>query len=102
MENKVYLYIFKDNEDCTTKEYHIITKHDCTRLIEDIEHYYYDIIDYEDKSELVAYLKDEKVSETLINFVEKDNNFDSCYELEIELLNELDEIINFTEKTFYY
>lgn len=102
MEDKVYLYTFKDNDDTNAEEYYFITKHDCTKLIDDIENNYYDIIDADNTDELIEELKDAEVSEILINFVAKSRNFDSCYELELAILEELDELVNFTQKTFYY
>lgn len=100
--DKVYLYVFKDS-DCGSEDYYIITKHNCKDLIKDIEDYYYDIIDTEDKDELIAYLEDEKASKQLIDFIKKESTcFESCYELELAILNELGEIVNCKEETFYY
>lgn len=102
MEEKVYLYIFKDNEG-NSEDYTIITKHNCKKLIKDIETYYYDIIDCEDKEELIQTLKEEKVCKELIDFIQKnDFAYDGCYDLELAILIELGELIDCEEETFYY
>ena len=100
--DKVYLYIFRDN-DGISNDYYIATKHDCKKLIDDIESNYFDIIDCENKDELIEQLKENNVCKQLIDFVKKDDiGFDSCYELELAILDELDELIECEENIFYY
>lgn len=101
--DKIYLNIFKDT-DCDNEDYYIITKHDCKNLIRDIEEYHFDFSNYETIEELVEYLTEEKVDLRLINYIKKQDleTLDSPYELTMDLLAELDELVSFEEKTFNY
>lgn len=102
LTEKVFLYKFIDNDNLG-EEYCILTKHNCKELLQDIEKYFYDIIDCESEEELIRQLKENNANKILIEHLQEGGySTDSCYCLEIEILSKINELIPFEEETFYY
>ena len=104
-EEKIYLYTFKDNDsnDC----YHILTKRNCTNLIESVEKFYYEFEYYETIDELVEYLKEQNADNELIDYIMQFEEIEyltdiGIYHLTYNILYELGVLLCFEEKKFDY
>lgn len=103
--DKVYINRFKDNE--SNDEYFIVTKKDCSGLIQAIEDNYYDIESYESKEELLNELIGNEENADFINYISENFDFDnfsadSIYEFTIEALESLDLLLPFELCEFTY
>lgn len=90
--DKVYINRFRDNE--SNDEYFIVTKKDCSGLIQAIEDNYYDIESYDSKDEFLEELINNEENGDFINYISERFNFDdftadSIYEFTIEVLESL-------------
>lgn len=103
--DKVYINRFKDNE--SNDEYFIVTKKDCSGLLEAIESNYYDIENYGSKEELLKELIGNEENADFINYISEKFDFDnfsadSIYEFTIEALESLDLLLPFELCEFTY
>lgn len=99
----VYLYTFIDNDNTDT--YHIITNKNCDYLLEDIEKFYYDFEDFDTKEELIEYLTQHKADKRLIEYITKIDTIDTnagIVTFTYDILADLDALVSFEEKNFYY
>ena len=104
--DKVYLYTFIDNDNVDSI-YHLITNKDCKKLLNDIEHFYYDFEEFDTIESLVEFLKNNNVDKGLIDYVsEQEDIYDlTCSgisELTDSILEYLDVLVSFEQNTFYY
>ena len=77
--DKVYINRFRDNE--SNDEYFIITKKDCSGLIQAIEDNYYDIESYDSKDEFLEELINNEENADFINYISEKFNFDDFTEV---------------------
>lgn len=104
-EEKIYLYTFKDNDsnDC----YHILTKRNCTNLIESIENFYYDFENFENIESLIKFLVEENADKEFIEYMLKQREIEDLtnigiYYFTLRILDDLDILLSFEEKVFFY
>ena len=88
----LHIYTFIDNDNIDTL-YTLLTKDDCTKLLHDIERFYYDFDYYDNIEELTQFLSLHNVDSRLVSYV-------SHYE-EIEDVT-LDGIAQFTNDILEY
>lgn len=103
--DKIYINKFKDTD--SNDEYFIVTKKDCSGLLEAIESYYYDIESYESKEEFLNELISNEENADFINYISEKFDFDnfsadSIYEFTIEALESLDLLLPFELCEFTY
>ena len=103
--DKVYINRFRDNE--SNDEYFIITKKDCSGLIQAIEDNYYDIESYDSKDEFLEELINNEENADFINYISEKFNFDdftadSIYEFTIEALESLGLLLSYEICEFAY
>lgn len=101
------IYINKFNDTDSNDEYFIVTKKDCSGLIQAIEDNYYDIESYESKEELLNELISNEENADFINYIDEKFDFDnfsadSIYEFTIEALESLDLLLPFELCEFTY
>lgn len=103
--NKVYINRFMDND--SNDEYFIITKNDCSGILQAIEDNYYDIENYDSKEELLEELINNEENADFINYISEYFDFenfsaDGIYEFTIQVLNDLDLLIPHEIGNFIY
>lgn len=105
-QEEIYLYTFVDN-DSIDSMYHLLTKRNCTNLIESIERFYYEFEYYETIDELVEYLKEQNADNELIDYIMQFEEIEyltdsGICDLTYNILDELDILLSFEEKRFNY